>query len=171
MCEEERRSSHTSTARSEQPQGELPVAASPPLHSSLEPDTIDKLAQATTSSLVVMIRGSFQMEVEKGLVYPHQTLLDDVQIDTTSYVVVKVDVVHENAKKPLKLEVLPNDTKLTLWDAISIGVQWRRTSIDVDPSAAAPTSTTASQPNIAPSSIFSNTQADQIQPCPSPIRE
>jgi hypothetical protein len=33
-------------------------------------------------------------------VYPHQTLLDDVQIDTSSYVVFKVDMVHENSKKP-----------------------------------------------------------------------
>jgi hypothetical protein len=40
------------------------------------------------------------MEVGRGLVYPHQTLLDDVQIDTSSYVVFKVDMVHENSKKP-----------------------------------------------------------------------
>jgi hypothetical protein len=34
------------------------------------------------------------MEVRRGLVYPRQTMLDDVQIDTSSYVVVKVDMVH-----------------------------------------------------------------------------
>jgi hypothetical protein len=37
-------------------------------------------------------------------VYPRQTMLDDVQIDSSSYVVVKVDMVHENSKD-LKLEV------------------------------------------------------------------
>jgi hypothetical protein len=31
-------------------------------------------------------------------VYPHQTMFDDVQIDTSSYVVVKVDMMHENSK-------------------------------------------------------------------------
>jgi hypothetical protein len=36
------------------------------------------------------------MEVGKGLVYPCQTMLDDVKIDASSYVVVKVDMVHEN---------------------------------------------------------------------------
>jgi hypothetical protein len=45
-----------------------------------------------------MVRGSYRMEVRKGLVYSHQTLLDDVQIDTSTYVVVKVDMVHENTK-------------------------------------------------------------------------
>jgi hypothetical protein len=45
---------------------------------SFEPDTIDNLAQPTTSILVVIIRGRFQMKVEKGLVYPYQTLHDDV---------------------------------------------------------------------------------------------
>jgi hypothetical protein len=39
------------------------------------------------------------MEVRKGLVYPHQTLLDDVQINASAYVVVNVDMVYENAKK------------------------------------------------------------------------
>jgi hypothetical protein len=34
------------------------------------------------------------MEVEKRLVYPHQVLLDDIQIDTTTYAMVKVDMVH-----------------------------------------------------------------------------
>jgi hypothetical protein len=53
------------------------------------------------------------MEVERGLVYPHQTMLDGIQIDASSYDVVKVDVVHENSKD-LKLEVPPNDTTLTM---------------------------------------------------------
>jgi hypothetical protein len=54
------------------------ILASPPLHSSLELDTIDNLAQPTTCNHVLMIRGSFQMEVRRGLVYPHQTMLDDI---------------------------------------------------------------------------------------------
>jgi hypothetical protein len=32
------------------------------------------------------------MEVRRGLVYPCQTMLDDVQIDASSYDVVKVDM-------------------------------------------------------------------------------
>jgi hypothetical protein len=76
-------------------------------------DMIDNLAQPTTCSLVVMIKGSFQIKVGKELVYPYQTLLDDVQIDASSYVVVKVDMVHENVKN-MKLEVSPDDTMLTL---------------------------------------------------------
>jgi hypothetical protein len=92
------------------------VVASPPLHSSLEPDTIDNLPQQITCSLVLMIEGSFRMEVRRGLVYPHQIMFDNIQIDTSSYVVVKVDMVHENSKK-LKLEVPPDDMMLTLRDA------------------------------------------------------
>ncbi len=80
------------------------------------------------------------MEVGRGLVYPHQTLLDDVQIDTSSYAVVKVDMVHENSKN-MKLEVPPDDTTLTMRDAITRRVQWRWTSIDIDPSATASAST------------------------------
>jgi hypothetical protein len=76
-------------------------------------------------------------------VYPYQTLLDNVQINASTYVVVKMDMVHENMKN-LKLEVPPDDTMLTLCDAITIMVQWRRTSIDVDPSATASRSTIAS---------------------------
>jgi hypothetical protein len=45
------------------------------------------------------------MEVGRGLLYPHQTMLDDIQIDTSSYAVVKVDMVHDNLKD-LKLKVL-----------------------------------------------------------------
>jgi hypothetical protein len=65
---------------------------------------------------------------------------NDVLINASSYVVVKVDMVHENSKD-LKMEVPPDDMTLTLWDAISRRGQWRRTSIDVDPSAAASAST------------------------------
>jgi hypothetical protein len=82
-----------------------PVGVQEPTHHSLEPDTIDNLAHPTTCSLVVVVGGNYQMEVRKGLVYPHLTLLDDVQIDSASYVVLKVDMVHENAKN-LKLEVV-----------------------------------------------------------------
>jgi hypothetical protein len=64
------------------------------------------------------------MEVERGLVYPGQTMLDDIQIDTSSYAVVKVDMVHDNSKD-LKLEVPPNDMTLTMWDAAAKRVQWR----------------------------------------------
>jgi hypothetical protein len=63
-------------------------------------------------------------------------MLDDVQIDTSSYAVVKVDMVHENSKD-LKLEVPPNDTTLTMRDAVVRRVQWRWTSIVIDPAAAA----------------------------------
>jgi hypothetical protein len=63
-------------------------------------------------------------------------MLDDVQIDTSSYTVVKVDMVHENSKD-LKLEVPPNDTTLTMRDAVARRVQWRWTSIIIDPAAAA----------------------------------
>jgi hypothetical protein len=49
---------------------------------------------------------------------------------------VKVDMVHDNSND-LKLEVPPDDTTLTMRDAITRRVQWRWTSIDVDPSTAA----------------------------------
>jgi hypothetical protein len=138
MSEEERRSrlastamAHITTKPNDQvsaggvwPQEELQVAASglvegheQPLP-SLESDTIDNLAQPIACILVVMVRGSYWMEVGKELVYPHQTLLDDVQIDTSPYVVVKVDMVHEN-KKNMKLEVALHDTMLTLQDTIT----------------------------------------------------
>jgi hypothetical protein len=38
------------------------------------------------------------MEAGRGLVYPRQTMLDHIEIDTSSYAVVKVDMVHENSK-------------------------------------------------------------------------
>jgi hypothetical protein len=82
-------------------------------------------------------------------VYPCQTMLGDVQIDTSSYAMVKVDMVHDNSKV-LKLEMPPDDTTLTLWDAVTRRVYWRPTSIDIDPSAAASVSTTPSQLNTSP---------------------
>jgi hypothetical protein len=68
------------------------------------------------------------MEVGRGLVYPCQTMLDDLQINTSSYAVVKVDMVHDNSKD-LKLEVPLDDTMLTMWDVVARRVQWRQTSI------------------------------------------
>jgi hypothetical protein len=44
------------------------------------------------------------MEVGRGLVYPCQTMLDNGEINESSYAVVKVDMVYENLKD-LKLEV------------------------------------------------------------------
>jgi hypothetical protein len=58
------------------------------------------------------------MEVRRGLVYSRQTMLGDVQINTSSYAVVKVDMVHDNSKD-LKLEVPTDNTTLTMWDAIA----------------------------------------------------
>jgi hypothetical protein len=72
------------------------------------------------------------MEVGKGIVYPRMSTLDDVPIDSVSFAMVKVDMVHENAKN-LNLKVAPDDTTLTLRNAVTRRVQWRRTSIDVDP--------------------------------------
>jgi hypothetical protein len=40
-------------------------------------------------------------------------MLDDVEIDASSYVVIKVDMVHENSKD-LKLELPPDNTTLTM---------------------------------------------------------
>jgi hypothetical protein len=81
---------------------------------------------------------------------------------------------HENLKD-LKLEVPPDDTTLTMWDAVTRKVQWRRASIDVDPSATALVSTTASQLNTAPALIFPKTCLSpsliQEEPCLSLIRE
>jgi hypothetical protein len=80
------------------------------------------------------------MEVRRGLVYPCQTMLDDVQIDASSYDVVKVDMVHDNSKD-LKLEVPPDDTTLTMRDAVARRVQWRWISIVTNPAAVASAST------------------------------
>jgi hypothetical protein len=108
MSDEEHRSSLASTATGG--------------GSSIESDTIDNLAQLTACSLILLVRESFQMEIGRGLVYPHQTMLNDIQINTSSYDVVKVDMVHDNSKD-LKLEVSPNDTTLTMRDAVTRRVQ------------------------------------------------
>jgi hypothetical protein len=89
---------------------------------SLEPDTIDTLAHPTPCRLIITISGDYRMEVGKGIIYPRMYTLDDVPIDSVSFVVVKVDMVHENAKN-LNLEVAPNDTTLTLRDAVTRRVQ------------------------------------------------
>jgi hypothetical protein len=120
---------------------------------SWEPDTIDNMAQPIACNLVVMVRGNYRMEVKKGIVHPHQTLHNGVQINTSTYAMVKLDTVHENMKN-MKLEVPPDDTMLTQWDAITRRIQWRRTSIDVDPSTTSSASTTTSQFDTAPDSIF-----------------
>jgi hypothetical protein len=96
-------------------------------------------------------------------VYQCQTMLHDIEIDISSYDAVNVDMVHENLKD-LKLEVPPYDMTLTMRDAVIRRVQWRQTSINVDPSAAALASTTPSQPNTSPASIFPERRL-------SPIRE
>jgi hypothetical protein len=57
------------------------------------------------------------MEVGRGLVYLCHTMLDDVQIHTSSYAVVKLDMVHDNLKDP-KLEMPPDDTTLTMRNAV-----------------------------------------------------
>jgi hypothetical protein len=150
--EEERRSSLDSTAVA--PNTELAdqamigngqrqenplVATSGP---SLEPDTIDALAHPTPCNLIITISGGYRMEVRKCIVYLRMYTLDDVSIDSVSFVVVKVDMVHENAKN-LNLEVPPDDTTLTLQDAVTRRVKWRRTSIDIDPAAISVSTTTS----------------------------
>jgi hypothetical protein len=89
------------------------------------------------------------------IIYPRMYTLDDVPIDNVSFVVVKVDMVHENAKN-LNLEVAPDDTTLTLQDAVTRRVQWRRTSIDVDPVAILALTT--------PSLLHQHTIPSQSQP-------
>jgi hypothetical protein len=59
---------------------------------------IDNLTQPIACNLILLVGGCFQMEVKRWLVYPHQTMIDDVEIDTSSYAMVKVDMVHENLK-------------------------------------------------------------------------
>jgi hypothetical protein len=54
--------------------------------------------------------------------------------------VVKVDIMYDNSKD-LKLKVPPDDTTLTMRDAVAKRVQWRWTTIDIDPAAAASAST------------------------------
>jgi hypothetical protein len=146
MSDEERRSSFASTSAGGQPQGEYQVPVSRLIEGheqplpSIESDTIDNLTLPTACNLILLVRRSFRMKVERGLVYPHQTILGDVQIDASSYAMVKVDMVHENLKD-LKLKMPPDDTTLTMRDVVTRRVQWRRTSIDVDPSTIASAST------------------------------
>jgi hypothetical protein len=128
---------------------------------SLELNMIDNLTQSTTCSHVVMVRGSYRMEVEKRLVYPHQTLLEDIQINASAYAVVKVDMVYKNAKQ-MKREVPLDNMMVTLWDAINRRVKWRRTSIDIDPSAVALVSTTTRCLHTAHVSIFPKTQPNKM---------
>jgi hypothetical protein len=116
MSDEERRSSLASTiAGGGRPHEDLQAPMS---RLSIELDMIDNLAQPTACSLMLLVRGSFRMKVGRGLVYLGQTMLDDVQIHTSSYIVVKVDVVHDNLKD-LKLEVPQDDTTLTMRDAVA----------------------------------------------------
>jgi hypothetical protein len=56
MSDEERRSSLASTAAEGGP--------------SIEPDTIDNLAQPIAYNIILLVGGSFRMEVGRGLVYP-----------------------------------------------------------------------------------------------------
>jgi hypothetical protein len=189
MSDEERTSSFASTAAGERPQGEhqAPVSGLIEGHEqplpSIEPNTIDNLTQPIACNLIFLVGGSFRMKVGRGLVYPCQTRLDDVEIDVSSYAMVKVDMELENSKD-LKLEVPPDDTTLTMRDAVTRRVQWRPNTINVDPSAATSASTTPSQPNASPALIFSTARLSpspnreslhlspiQEQLCPSLIRE
>jgi hypothetical protein len=45
---------------------------------SIEPDMINTLAQPTACNLILLVGTSFRMEVERGLVYPRQAMLDDI---------------------------------------------------------------------------------------------
>jgi hypothetical protein len=169
MSDEEHMSSFAPIAMARRPQREHQAPASGLIEGyekplpSIELDTIDNLAQLISFSLILLVEGSFRMEVERGLVYPRQTMLDDVDIDTSSYAMVKVYMVYENSKD-LKLEVPPDDTMLTMWGAVTRRVQWRRTSIDDDLSATDLALTTPSQPNTSPTLIFSEAR---LSPSPN----
>jgi hypothetical protein len=76
MSDVERRSSLASTvAGGGRPHEDLQT---PPSGPSIKPDMIDNLAQPTACNLMLLVGGSFRMEVRRGLVYPHHTMLDDV---------------------------------------------------------------------------------------------
>jgi hypothetical protein len=138
MSDEQCRSSLASTtAGGGRPQEDLQAPAFGP---SIKLNMIDNLAQPIACNLILLIGGSFRMEVGRVLVYPGQTMLDDVQIDTSSNAVVKVDMVHDNLKD-LKLEVPPDNMTLTMRDAVARRVHWRRTFIVIDPAVAASAST------------------------------
>jgi hypothetical protein len=149
MSDEERRSSLSSISAGGGP-------------SSIDPDMIDNLAQPTTCSYILLVGGSFRMEVRRGLVYPCHTMLNNVQIDTSSYAVVKVDMVHGNSKD-LKLKIPPDDMMLTMRDALTRRIQWRWISIDINPSAAASVLTTPSQPNTSPASMSPKARLSPIR--------
>jgi hypothetical protein len=51
-------------------------------------------------------------------------MLDLNEIDTLSYAMVKVDIVHDNLKD-LKLEVPLDNMMLTMRDVVARRVQWR----------------------------------------------
>jgi hypothetical protein len=55
-----------------------------------------------------------------------------------------------NNSKDLKLKMSPDDTTLTMQDAVTRRVQWRRTSMDIDSSASGLALTTPNQPNTSP---------------------
>jgi hypothetical protein len=61
-------------------------------------------------------------------------------------------MVHENLKD-MKLKVPPDNTTLTMLDTVTRRVQWRRTSIGIDPLASVLESTTPSWPNTSPASM------------------
>jgi hypothetical protein len=76
MSDDERRSSLASTtAGGGRPHEDLQAPASGPL---IDLDTIDNLAQPTAYNLMLLVGGSFRMEVRRGLVYPRQTMPDNV---------------------------------------------------------------------------------------------
>jgi hypothetical protein len=116
MSDEERRCRLAyTTAGGGRPHEDLQAPVSGP---SIEPDTVDNLAQPTSCNLMLLVGRSFRMKVRRRLVYLGQTMLDDVQINTSSYAVVKVDMVHDNSKD-LKLKVPPSDTGLTMREAVA----------------------------------------------------
>jgi hypothetical protein len=110
-------------------------------------------------------------------------MLDDIQIDTSSYAVVKVDMVYDNMKG-LKLEVPPDNMMLTMRDVVAGRVQWRRTSIVINPAAAtsmltSPTSMSLEArlpPSPNPKQLVLSPTREQLPPIieksqKSPIRE
>jgi hypothetical protein len=145
---------------------------------SLEPDMIDTLAHPIPCSLIITISGDYRMEVGKSIIYPRMYTLNDVPNDSVSFAVVKVDMVHENAKN-LNLEVPPDDMTLTPRDVVTRMVQWRRTSIDVDPAVIAASTTPSlsqqhtipsqSQPHTIPSRSPPHNTPNQSWPQPTPI--
>jgi hypothetical protein len=130
------------------------VATSGP---SLEPDMVDTMAHPTPYNLIITISGDYRMKVEKGILYPRMYTLDDVPIDSVSFDVAKMDIVHKNTNN-LNLEAAPDDTTLTLWDAVTRRVQWRRTSMNVEPTALSVSTTPSlSQQHTIPSQLQPHT--------------